>query len=433
MHNSLKKEQFIAQAKEIHGNKYDYSKTVYVNTCTPVSIICPIHGEFKKRPAEHIKRRSGCPKCGKVAKHTKESFIEKAVEIHGHHYKYDKVVFINGNTPVSIGCPVHGYYYQLPKMHLHGHGCPKCARNVRYDTEAFIKKATEIHSDKYDYTKTDYKNYSTKVTITCKIHGDFVQTAGLHLSGSGCPKCAIEKSRLTQEEFIERGRKLFDNKYDYSLVEYKNLKTKVKIICPVHGVFEQQPSCHLQGWGCVKCGNERQLHTLEHFIARAREVHGNKYSYANAHYIGSYKPITITCPKHGDFTQRASAHIEGEGCPACKHSQGEHKIAMYLDKTGVKYIREYKFADCKDKSKLKFDFALFNNDGSLRCLIEFQGEQHYRFIKCIHKDIARYKSSLKRDKIKRKYCKKNDITLIEVSYKQDLQEFFEEAGGLLWK
>lgn len=106
---------------------------------------------------------------------------------------------------------------------------------------------------------------------------------------------------------------------------------------------------------------------------------------------------------------------------------------MYLDKTGVKYIREYKFADCKDKSKLKFDFALFNNDGSLRCLIEFQGEQHYRFIKCIHKDIARYKSSLKRDKIKRKYCKKNDITLIEVSYKQDLEEFFEEAGGLLWK
>lgn len=433
MHNSLKKEQFITQAKEIHGNKYDYSKTVYVNTCTPVSIICPIHGEFKKRPAEHIKRRSGCPKCGKVVKHTKESFIEKAREKHGNTYGYSKVEYINNRVPVIITCPKHGDFKQMPKMHMKGHGCPTCGGHTPYTQEILLQRAHEVHGDKYDYSKTKYVDYNTCITITCPKHGDFQQPINVHLQGHGCPKCAIEKSRLTQEEFIERGRKLFDNKYDYSIVEYKNLKTKVKIICPVHGVFEQQPSCHLQGWGCVKCGNERQLHTLEHFIARAREVHGNKYSYDNAHYIGSYKPITITCPKHGDFTQRASAHIEGEGCPACKHSQGEHKIAMYLDKTGVKYIREYKFADCKDKSPLKFDFALFNNDGSLRCLIEFQGGQHYRFIKGIHKDIATYKASLKRDQIKRKYCKENDITLIEVSYMQDLQEFFEEAGGLLWK
>ena len=149
MHNSIKKEQFITQAKEIHGNKYDYSKTVYVNTCTPVSIICPIHGEFKKRPAEPIKRRSGCPKCGKVAKHTKESFIEKAREKHGNTYGYSKVEYINNRVPVIITCPKHGDFKQMPKMHMKGHGCPTCGGHTPYTQEILLQRAHFSHWSPY--------------------------------------------------------------------------------------------------------------------------------------------------------------------------------------------------------------------------------------------------------------------------------------------
>lgn len=433
MPERLTTEKFIERAIAKHGNKYDYSKTVYVNSNTHVTIICPKHGAFKKLPLEHTVRGRGCPKCGRPFRHTKESFIEKAIARHGTRYDYTKVRYVNNRVPVTITCPKHGDFQQTPKMHLRGHGCPSCGGHTQYTQEVLIQRAQEVHGDTYDYSKTVFISYGKKVIITCKKHGDFTQSINVHLSGCGCPTCALEKSRLTQEEFITRGRKLFGDKYDYSLVEYKNNREKVKIICPVHGVFEQQPSCHLQGWGCVKCGNEGQLDTLENFIKKARKVHGNSYNYDNAKYIGSYKPITITCPKHGDFTQRASAHLEGEGCPDCKHSQGELKIAQYLDKTGVKYKREYSFEDCRHKYKLRFDFAVFNNDDTIRCLIEFQGAQHYRYISGVHKTKEDYKVSVKRDEIKREYCKANGITLLEVAYDQNLQEFFEEAGGLLWK
>ena len=367
-----------------------------------------------------------------MQKLTTEQFIAKAKAKHGDKYDYANVVYVNNRTPVVICCPKHGYFEQKPHTHLRGHGCPKCANNVKYTEITFIKRAKEIHGDIYDYSKTHYNNYVDKVIITCKKHGDFLQIPGVHLQGSGCPKCAIEKSRLTKEEFVTRANKLFGDKYDYSLVEYKNNRTKVKIICPVHGLFEQQPGCHLQGWGCIKCANEQQLDTLDNFIARAKAVHGTKYTYEHAKYIGSYKPITITCPKHGDFTQRASAHLDGEGCPSCKESKGEMQIAQYLDSTGVQYKRQYSFKDCRYKSKLYFDFAILETDGTLRCLIEYQGLQHYKFVPSLHRTQEGFMCSQERDEIKRKYCAEHDILLLEVSYKQDLSEFFEEAGGLLW-
>ena len=126
-------------------------------------------------------------------------------------------------------------------------------------TEQFNIDANIIHGGKYDYSSFVYINASTKGVINCPIHGAFIQSADKHLQGRGCPKCAGDKTRIrlqsSREEFTNKANLIHENKYDYSLVEYINNRTKVKIICSIHGEFEQTPSDHLLRLGCPKCGN----------------------------------------------------------------------------------------------------------------------------------------------------------------------------------
>lgn len=118
---------FIARAKEIHGDKYDYSEVEYVNYKTKVKIICPIHGEFWQTPREHL-NGNGCQKCSGVQRMNTDLFIQRAIEVHGDTYDYSKVKYTNNRTKVCIICPVHGEFWQSPDSHLLGCGCPKCHR-----------------------------------------------------------------------------------------------------------------------------------------------------------------------------------------------------------------------------------------------------------------------------------------------------------------
>ena len=254
-------EEFIYEANIKHNNKYDYSKIDYINKTTKVCIICPIHGEFFMTPHNHILGQ-GCPKCSGRGL-TKEEVIEKANLVHDNKYDYSKVKYIDYETPVTIICPIHGEFQQSPNSHLHSYGCPKCGhKNINADrkltTEEFIKKAKEVHGDKYDYSKVEYKNNKTPVTIICPIHGEFRQRPANHLNGNGCKKCAVEESRLSKEIFITCSRLIHGYKYDYSKVRYVDSATKICIICPKHGEFWQLPTDHLDGHGCPCC-NERKL------------------------------------------------------------------------------------------------------------------------------------------------------------------------------
>lgn len=127
-------------------------------------------------------------------------------------------------------------------------------------TEQFVAKAKAIHGDKYDYSKVDYANNHTKVCIICHEHGLFWQTPKEHLKGSGCIQCGRERMRfkqtLSQEEFIQKAMSVHGDKYDYSKVEYVNATTPVSIICPRHGVFKQKAYGHIWGYGCPHCANE---------------------------------------------------------------------------------------------------------------------------------------------------------------------------------
>ncbi len=292
-----------------------------------------------------------------------------------------------------------------------------------HNTFDFIKKAKDIHGSKYDYSLVNFINSRTKVKIICPEHGLFEQRANNHIAGkNGCPKCAQQKRNnkklVGTQEFINRSIKVHGDKYNYSLVEYKKGKNRVEIICPIHWIFEQTPTKHMAGAGCPKCGGSKLLTTSE-FVEKCHQVHGNTYDYSKVKYVGNKTKVTIVCKKHGEFLQKPGSHLSGAGCPICNQSKGELGIAKYLRVHNIIYIPQYKFDDCKNKRKLPFDFAIFESDGSLKFLIEYQGIQHFKSVDFFGgKDSFEY--TVANDKIKKDYCIKNNILLYTITYKDNI-------------
>lgn len=219
-------------------------------------------------------------------------------------------------------------------------------------TEQFIEKATGVHGCLFDYSMVEYKNNRTKVKILCKKHGVFETTPYRHISGVSCPGCVgpnyralvenAEKTRISKNIFLERSRSKHGERYDYSLVKYKNNHTKVAIVCPVHGSFLQNPGNHMRGSGCQKCYLEKaQAHLVESarkrsketkrgYVSRVKKIHGNKYDYSEVEYTTWDGAIKIICPVHGPFLQSANNHKQGAGCPQCAPSGFDETIPAIL-------------------------------------------------------------------------------------------------------
>ena len=256
--------EFVNKANIVHNFKYDYSKVDYKNNYTNITIICPIHGEFIQRPSMHL-RGCGCKKCAyeKLSnnqRYDSQKVIDMFNSKYNFKYDYSKVQYKNMQTPIIIGCPIHGEFSVKPYNHLNGVECSKC--NYEKRKKQFIDKANIIHNFKYDYSQINFISTHYKINIICPIHGIFSQYAGAHLSGEGCPYCnkGIIK---TQDTFINEASQIYNNKYDYSLVVYKNNYTKIMIICKKHGIFKVTPNNHLHGSECPICQKLSTMSILE--------------------------------------------------------------------------------------------------------------------------------------------------------------------------
>jgi len=344
-------------------------------------------------------------------------FIEDSIKIHGHKYDYSKVNYSSNRIDVEIVCSEHGSFFQKPHNHLVGKGCSSCSRNKKMTLEDFIKKSIERHSNKYNYSEVDFKDSKSAVKIICPLHGVFEQVPNKHLSGSGCFKCGGSEKSNTNE-FIERSSKIHNNIYGYEKVNYINNKLKIEVICKKHGSFLITPSNHLKGVGCSKCSGKRRL-TNEEFIEKSILINGDKYSYEKCNYVSNKNKVIITCKKHGDFKQVANQHLSGSGCSRCKESIGEYKIEQFLILKKLKYKKQYMFEDLKYKKNLKFDFAIFSEE-KLNFLIEFNGEQHYLFRGQYGMSRFDFDEILFRDKLKMEYCEKNKIKIFIIRYDEDL-------------
>jgi len=273
--------EFIARARSVHGDKYDYSRVVYTRSADPVEVICPEHGAFFPRANNHISRKSGCPHCKGCALTTLETFLEKARQVHGNKYDYSRVVYQGVQKKIEIICPEHGPFWQIPMSHQQGRGCIPC----------------------------------------------------------GVIKCSSANT-MSRDRFLQRARQKHGEKFDYSRAVYVNSQTMITIICPEHGAFQQRPHDHITRYGCAACSGLLPMNKAE-FLRRSRIVHGDRYTYGQ--FTCRKGKIKITCLKHGVFLQTAREHTEGHGCPSCASestaSQHETTIADWITSLGFEVIR----------------------------------------------------------------------------------------------
>ena len=432
MAKKITKEEFIKRANLKWHNKYDYSKLVFVDMFTTICIICPKHGEFYITPRQHLWGH-GCTKCAKNGRLNTEEFIIRAKAMHGNKYDYSKVEYKSAHEKVCIICPNHGEFLQSPNAHLRGQGCRKC--HIKYEKKEhydltniiqgekeykFINKANLIHNNKYDYSKVVINDYNSEVYIICPIHGGFWQRVSVHLHGSGCIKCGIKKinknSKISLEKFTERANEIHSHKYDYSKVNFNTIKDKVSIICPIHGEFLQSANSHLHGSGCPMCWLDKNKKTLslttEEFITRSKEIHNNKYDYSKVEYKNLETKVCIICPIHGEFWQRPNCHLNSKGCPMCKSSKLEMEITLFLNDNHIEYKTQYtpKFLQ-KGRKKYRLDFYLPKYNIAIEC----QGLQHFKPFNFGSKSVTneeRFNQICLYDKFKFNICRENCLDIL---------------------
>jgi len=242
--------EWIESCRKIHGDKYDYSLVKYTNARDKVDVICHEkdewgneHGVFSIRACNHSSG-TGCPICGKRYQMSKDEFVRKAKQVHGDKYDYSDTVYEKSTKKVEIRCPEHGIFSQVAASHLSGAGCPKCNHGVKYTKETFIERAKEVHGDYYDYSKVVYSGAKTPVEIICPRHGSFLQTPDAHNRGCGCSLC---KSSKLEDIVSNRLKKDFIHfEYNSKILELGNqtvdfyLPTK-KIIIECQGEQHYNP------------------------------------------------------------------------------------------------------------------------------------------------------------------------------------------------
>ncbi|MDG1272297.1 MAG: helicase-related protein [Flavobacteriaceae bacterium] len=386
----------INEFKKVHGNRYNYSKVKFLTNNEKIIIVCSKHGEFLQAPKQH-KKGAGCPACAGNIKFNTEIYLKELKnrgfwnnnydysevnyvsmkklikirdkttniyhlanpwtilnkgsgldisnaenkteyalfqmrKVHGDRYDYSKSKY-SSKEKLKIICRIHGEFKQSYHGHIAGKGCNKCGNTIIGNKliktlDEVLHEFKEIHGNEYDYSQVEYKGGKQKIKIICEKHGVFEQTPDSHKKGSGCPTCAGKN--ITQEETISEFIKTHKNRYDYSLVKYTTATAKVKIICEKHGVFEQSPISHKRGAGCPLCSGGVLL-TSEQVISQFKEVHGNKYDYSLVDYVSIHKPVKIICQKHGVFEQAPSVHKRPAGCPTCGLGWNVKRILNFIN------------------------------------------------------------------------------------------------------
>lgn len=470
---------FIKKSKEKFGDKFDYSKVKYVDSQTPVTLICKEHGEFNVNMYRHLYSKDGlCPLCnnssvneynGQVlpfsrggVKHLSTDYIIKKCQyIYGDKYDYSKVEYKGGSSrteKIEIICPTHGSFFKfIDKICKRDCGCPKCAKeekmlnDVVSNAKKFIEKSKNKFGDRFDYSEVVYVNSQTPVTLICKEHGiRFSTTPSNHFTSrfGGCKECynkyveslkslnKPKKPKLTEEErkerrsesekkhFIKKAIKKFGDRFDYSEVMYVDYNTLVNIIDKEENneIFSIKPCNFLKS----KNGRPDKFHmgkrlTTEEFIERAKKIHGNKYDYSKVNYKADKIKVCIICPKHGEFLQTPHNHLNsirnGCGCPKCSHmvSKLEENVINKLTEENINFKTQYINKNLFGKMRGDFFIKSYN------VMIECQGVQHFEENNPLHRAYGNLSGQINRDYNFNKCCKDANIKLFYYFNKNDVK------------
>jgi G:T-mismatch repair DNA endonuclease (very short patch repair protein) len=245
----------------------------------------------------------------------------------------------------------------------------------RLTNEEFIKRAKAIHgSNKYDYSKTVYKNAKIDIIIICPLvgHGEFAIRPNNHISGKqGCNKCGHKMHIFSTEDFIKRAKMIHGpNTYDYSKSIYNKMGDLLIIICPVigHGEFNQTPSNHItHTQGCIRCTNNYKSNTIE-FIEKARDIHGDTYDYSLVDYENNHTYIDIICPLHGVFSQTPGNHLYGYSCSDCANLQRANSqkksLETFIEEANQAHSNKYDYSEVNYKNARTYITIICRTHGS---------------------------------------------------------------------
>lgn len=348
--------EWLSRFYSVHNNLFDYARSEFKGADVKIAIGCFRHGIFWQAPRVHA-RGVGCPECAYAKLRSEENtlrdctaaHIAKSKEKYGDSLDYSKTVYTGSHEDTIYICKKHGEFKQKAYVHVHARSkfpCPDCAKaaigaRCRLSTEEFVSRSLDRYTPAYSYQKTEYKGQSRKVIVTCREHGDFYPNAGNHIRGvAGCPKCASRKTgercRDTKESFLVKAKIAWpDANYSFSNTIYVNSTTPIVVTCEKHGDFNVYPSDFLSGHGCQKCGREScpgaPTRSFESVIEEAERVHAGKWAYSSAGYSGVRGNLTCYCEQHGEFKQKASNHLNGNGCPKCKASKPEIELYEYIN------------------------------------------------------------------------------------------------------
>lgn len=256
----------------------------------------------------------------------KQSFLE----VHGDAFDYSKVVYVDTNTPVEVYCRKHDFTFTpTPKNHKNGSKCYYCGREAQIekakkDYNFFLGEMVALYGDNYDFSKVNYVNSKIEVEVICNKHGLFKKRPCELVKGHGCPKCKSQKSKYNNNDiFIVENKRIFGDITDFSKVCEISAKDNVNLRCTVHDHnFNINVSARLAGQKCPKCAEENysliRTKTIEQYIIEARIVHGDSCDYTDTVYKGSNSKVTIKCNKHNTyFSTNPENHLKGGKCRKC--------------------------------------------------------------------------------------------------------------------
>ncbi len=243
-----------------------------------------------------------------------------------------------------------------------------------------------------------------------------------------------EQIKRTQEDkILQQCYDKHSGKYDYSQVVYTGAQIPVIITCPEHGEFKQSLDAHRRGQNCPTCAMESRIASnkkkaemaAKQFSIKANAVHNGLYDYSQSVYATVHTKLEIICKDHGSFWQIPAAHLQGQGCPHCANdrraafaeSKGEQAIAQWLDAQHIQYEKQKMFVGCVDLLPLRFDFFV----PSLNLVIEFDGLQHFEFVKKFHGTEDGFERCKRRDAIKNEYAKDHNIHMLRIKYSEEKQ------------
>lgn len=414
------KDYFLRRLRERHPDfydTYDFSELPdSFHFTAKLTIGCPKHSRFNRFASDLLFGR-GCLACSKETNqwnksNTTPQFIRRSKNLYGDRFEYSKVQFSDRNTPVTLACKYHGEIQITPTIHFNYRtGCRLCDDEtlLKEKLNLAIVESREVHGCKYDYDKVKFIKLTDKVELVCSRHGSFWQSFSDHITKrNSCPKCVIDSGRSTNDSFIAKSKSIHGDAYVYDKVAYETIASMVTIGCPKHGDFIQRAGSHLQGNGCKKCFLASTFLPVEQFIKKAREVHGDKYDYSKVIYRGNKTKVEIVCSKHGSFWQKPNTHTSSRN-GCLKCSESKGETAIEV--TLKKYGIRFIREYRIEPHRFRYDFYL----PDFNIYIEYHGQQHYRPIDLFGGEKT-FKAQQLRDEIKRKLVKGSGGKLLTLNY-----------------